>query len=156
MAVMDTGTTGLFLPKPMYNQFKSLLQTQYCDIPYICTSRRNKVTLFDDSCGPIAEEQLSTLPDIIITLQSGAELVIDPLHYTMRLAHKSPTVNGLYYFCLQVFSMENNSGNVVLMGEAVLMNWYVEFDRKERRLGFARSIGNCTSTYHKHRPLREE
>lgn len=102
-------------------------------------------------CASLSDEEVAMLPNITIVLAGGVELTIEPELYMLRYEQPSSFLWGNeVYRCLGITYLPglDKMHNNVILGDTVCQAYYVEYDRENERLGFARSR-NCASTSRK-------
>eukprot|EP00173_Palmaria_palmata_P002995 Plantae.Rhodophyta-Palmaria_palmata.ctg31143.p1 GENE.Plantae.Rhodophyta-Palmaria_palmata.ctg31143~~Plantae.Rhodophyta-Palmaria_palmata.ctg31143.p1 ORF type:complete len:197 (+),score=35.74 Plantae.Rhodophyta-Palmaria_palmata.ctg31143:155-745(+) len=96
-------------------------------------------------CALLTEDQVALLPSISIVLKGGVELAVAPEDYMLRYVQTSVYPwNRLVFRCLGITPLEGLAAmeNNVIIGDSWLQKFFVEYDRKKMRLGFAPSQ-NC-------------
>jgi Eukaryotic aspartyl protease len=167
-AIIDTGSTGLIFPRKTFDAFKRLLERDYCHIPGICIDdigrkatqegpggadqqRMNNQTwsapiaprtIFDEnSLIAFEKSELDQLPILTIILSGGLRLNVGPDQYMAR--QREVDDDGLPYYALAITTIKGFE-KLFVLGESLLNQYYVEFDRTKHRLGFAHSVMNCS------------
>jgi len=137
--IVDSGTTELTLPTDVYNNLGNQLLSN-------SIFAWNFPTIFsgDDCYTPtdgLSPDQLNTqLPQLTITLGSGATLYLDPVGSYLR-----PIVpSDLSSICYVLGIAPTSNANTIL-GWAVMNQYTTIFDRANQRIGFA-PTQNCGSS----------
>lgn len=95
-------------------------------------------------CARLTDKYIRMLPDIIISL-NGVDLVLDSDTYMLRYEQKSTFAwETVTYRCLGLSPLEGlqHMKNNAILGNTVLIKYFVEYDRENDRVGFAISR-NC-------------
>lgn len=95
-------------------------------------------------CARLTDEYIRMLPDIVISL-NGVDLVLDSDTYMLRYEQQSTFAwETITYRCLGLSPLEGlqHMENNAILGNTVLIKYFVEYDRENDRVGFAVSK-NC-------------
>ena len=105
-------------------------------------------TIFDgdDALVPFTEEDLAQLPTLTLLLQperagdAPVRLEVAPAKYLARIHDGEGT--ALYALSISAVGDEDGGGDGsgYLLGQALLNNYFVEFDRQGKRVGFAPAV----------------
>lgn len=91
-------------------------------------------------CVLLDDKHLKMLPNITIGLQNGVKLILDPETYMLKYEVISTFPwEKVVYRCLGMSFLEGleKMENNAILGNTVLQKYFVEYDRKKDRLGFA-------------------
>lgn len=95
-------------------------------------------------CARLSQKYVDMLPDIVISL-NGADLVLDADTYMLKYEQRSTFAwETVTYRCLGLSPLEGlqHMENNVILGNTVLIKYFIEYDRENDRVGFAISK-NC-------------
>lgn len=134
-AIVDSGTTLIVFTKYAFRLFVQHLQAHYCHIPHLC----DKNTWFRPAhCVRIADEDRLKLPALVFQLE-GFNVTLTANEYMINYKSKGPD-----YWCVGLMALDSMSGGVdVIFGNTVMKKYITIYDRKNERVGFAESGGNC-------------
>eukprot|EP00850_Spirogloea_muscicola_P024088 SM000437S15697 [mRNA] locus=s437:1942:5633:- [translate_table: standard] len=126
-AVLDSGTTFMYLPKEAFNAFRHAVDG--------ATPLLHRVdgpdAKFNDICYADAGEEVAKLhyyfPQVDLVLGGGVVYKLDPENYLFQHAKQS----GAY--CLGVFANSDGAGS--LLGGILVRNTLVTYDRVNSRIG---------------------
>eukprot|EP00163_Fabomonas_tropica_P003162 TRINITY_DN12634_c0_g1_i1.p1 TRINITY_DN12634_c0_g1~~TRINITY_DN12634_c0_g1_i1.p1 ORF type:complete len:454 (+),score=114.32 TRINITY_DN12634_c0_g1_i1:59-1420(+) len=126
--IIDSGTNVLLLEDAMFDFIKDTIKAQcsssslhgVCDVP------SGSKDLFSGGCFTFTEAQKAAFPNITLNLQ-GANLTLSGDDYLVDHPTKSETCYGI----------SNTGSTFNIIGDAVMQNYYVIFDRDNSRLGWA-------------------
>jgi len=135
LTIVDSGTTLLFIATGAYNALvayfvKNVCPTLPSDLRALCTPDQNGTSLFT-SCYTLPSSQINLFPTISIVLDEAGPLRLDPQYYFLRIP------DG-YCFAIQPIQSVG-----AILGDVFMQAFNVEFDRENRRVGFA-YVQNCT------------
>ncbi|QDZ24592.1 aspartic peptidase [Chloropicon primus] len=144
-AVVDTGTTFLYLPDAAYKSFEQLLlasMDKHWD--KIRRTRSPDSRYPNDLCyGPLhhktsgegeRDDLLDIFPDLTIDMAASdpavekITLTFPPENYLFKMS------GGAHGYCVGVY---NNRDDGVLLGAVLMKNYLVNFDLRNNRIGFA-------------------
>lgn len=154
---VDSGTTLLIVNSAMYANIKNVFQSNYCDLPHICTdanifqyyasnSTVNKNCIDSQVVNPMSYIEIITFqirpifskfPNISIVLD-GVALTLMPQDY-MELTRSS---SGYEYYCFGIF--DGGAKSMTILGDTFMKAFYVVFDRDSTRVGFVGRPGTIT------------
>jgi len=130
-AIVDSGTTLLVVPTPMFDTIQSTL-TAMCsssvDLPGVCNLANPAQTLFDGYCFNMNQQQINNFPQFTFTLFN----ITSPFSVSIL---RPVLINGLNYQCLGVGS-GGGGLNLVILGDVVMKYNQVAFDRQHKQVGF--------------------
>lgn len=134
-AIVDSGTTLIVFSKYAFRLFVQHLQAHYCDVPHLCDHH----TWFRPAhCVRIADEDRLKLPTLVFELE-GFNVTLNANEYMINYKSKGPD-----YWCVGLMALDSMSGGVdVIFGNTVMKKYITVYDRKNERVGFAESGGNC-------------
>lgn len=116
VAVIDSGTTLLILPRTMFANLKQHLQTYYCHLPGVCAPNRASSTLFE--FGTCLRRKPQGFPTLALVFGNAHEVVLLP-----------PDLYFIQYaedvFCLGI---QPSAGEEFIVGDTVLRGFTVGFD----------------------------
>lgn len=135
--VLDSGTTFTFFPTAAYSAFVDAVKKQ------LATSSLPQVdgeAGFHDVCwdkAPTDASQLAAIfPEVVLTFDADINLVLTPMQYLFMLSEGK--------WCLGVF---NNGPNGALIGGITVRNTLVQYDKRNKRVGFA-PVSSCDTLLH--------
>lgn len=129
-AFVDSGTSVILLAPYAFGVFQELMLG--LDLPQVST-------LFSGSnCANLTAAEIAMYPDMTFTIKGSAgqpdfNVSLQGVNYLM------PVGDGLV--CLGVAGVPSIG---VILGDIIMTNYYIAFDRVNSRLGFA-SIASCSS-----------
>ena len=149
-AIVDSGTTVLVIAPSAFLTLKKHFLANYCDVPGLCVdsknhseSKRKIASWFEPGyCALLTKEHIRKLPTITITLKGGVNLELEPEDYMLKyVPHSSYSLNKLTFHCLGISYLEglDRMENNVILGNTVLQKYLTVYDRKNERIGFAKS-----------------
>eukprot|EP00948_MAST-09A_sp_MAST-9A-sp1_P000806 g806.t1 len=122
-AVLDSGTTALLLPGNLY----SALQSSFSSVP-------GASDLFAGKCAPVDASEWPT-----ITMQlDGIALNLAPEHY---LVPEEGAAEGTY--CLGILNTGRGLESMFIIGDTIMSQYYIVYDRKASRVGWATASTEC-------------
>lgn len=131
-AVVDTGNSALYMPEPIFNNFRSGLLTALSKWPELSDKDKN---LFTGYAVYIPPEILSELPPLALTLEGGAVLSMPAEQYTVEFRIPEAPV--------PIRALKIIKSNRFVLGQTVLSRSYLEIDRDGKTVGFAPSKPGC-------------
>eukprot|EP00871_Galdieria_phlegrea_P003153 jgi/Galph1/3839/GphlegSOOS_G2496.1 len=154
-AVVDTGTTTLVLDSKYFKLVENQFQKRFCDIPNICSNSSSSETIFSGgggACALFSNNDIEKLPNITIELATSFRIELSPKDYMIQVplselgSPNSTFSNDLKLdgqteaYCLAILDfpgLESSEGYSMILGDTVLEKFYVVFDRKQLKVGFA-------------------
>lgn len=124
--ILDSGTTVSAIPSAMHSAMVKQIQAANSNLP---TDEKFWAGEKELVCSSV---RLANLPNIILTFEGGLQLTIRPESYM-----KSTQEN------LCVFGFAPTGSDFVILGQAVMENQYIHFDRKNNRIGFIDGFKAC-------------
>jgi len=122
--IVDSGTTYLLLPNRAYYQLKSVFQTNYCHLPFVCT----QPNMFDDNqCINSSKIDLNQYPDLTFSFD-GVKVIMRPDQYLTQ----STTIRG----SVNCFSIVQSGSQKTILGGTFMRGVYTIFDRANMQIGF--------------------
>jgi len=125
--IVDSGTTLFYIPQRAYNAMMTLMKAN-------CSSQSLKGICDNDSgflaCQSgvsLTQSQIDEYPSLTVSLDNNVELTIDGNDYLV------PVGGGEYCFGIQAGSTQFPT----ILGDVVIQNFYVVFDRQNSQIGFA-------------------
>lgn len=138
-AYVDTGATFLFLPTSAFQGLKSVfvdLCSSGLPLVGIC-NLTNNVSLFENGCFSINEEDYEQFPDIAFTfgeyLQGQITVSISPKQYLQQGLCIDPTQYAL--------AIGSSGSNAAILGDTFLQAFETDFDIANQQIGFSRVSG---------------
>lgn len=136
--IVDSGTTLIVFSQHYWEQFVAHFQEHYCDdLPSLC----EKGTWFRPAhCVRISDEELDMLPTLRFPLENDFAIELTSREYMVDYPSKSSR-------CVGFMALDSMSGGIDWIAGNVVMEKYITiYDRTAKRIGFARSKGDCVST----------
>ena len=136
MSIVDSGTTFTFIPSRIYDNIKSVLQTQYPHLPHVGSpGSDDSDTIFNvGQC--FTNIELSAFPVLKVRFVGGGVAVIPPQNY-FTIADSA----GDAFYCLGFAPSGGNDYSISesqsIFGDSFMSALYVVFDRQNNRLGWA-------------------
>eukprot|EP01089_Gocevia_fonbrunei_P003257 TRINITY_DN1317_c0_g1_i1.p1 TRINITY_DN1317_c0_g1~~TRINITY_DN1317_c0_g1_i1.p1 ORF type:complete len:446 (+),score=70.82 TRINITY_DN1317_c0_g1_i1:48-1385(+) len=125
-AIVDSGTTLWIVPNALLDQIKNTLTSCNEDIFGICRSQQNIFThSFDRDMFYSRTSNLADYPNIYLRV-GEIELTIPPTNYFLES-------DGQIYF-----GIANADSNLMILGNVVMKEYLVTFDRGNQRVGWQR------------------
>jgi Eukaryotic aspartyl protease len=115
------------------------------DDDYITTEGDGLTWFSPGYCALLSDADVAKLPSISIVLVGGVRLKVEAEDYMLRYEQPSRYPwNRIVFRCLGIAPLPGlgDMGNNVIIGDAWLQKFYVEYDRENMRVGFAPSK-NC-------------
>lgn len=143
--VLDSGTTFSYVPTPVFRAFAEAVEKHA--LARGLRRVRGPDPQYDDVCfggGPEHTEEealLSVFPSFALHFASDLTLMLGPLNYLFVHTFNS----GKY--CLGIF---DNGKSGTLLGGVTFRNIMVQYDRRNRRVGFGRAA--CKDIGRRYRP----
>jgi hypothetical protein len=152
-AVVDSGTTTLVFDSKYFRDLKKYFQSKLCDIPNVCSnSSASSETIFSGgggACFFFSPSDIAKFPTITIEL-SSFQINLEPKDYMLHvplsdiesgnstIPEKSRTSSSdAYCFAILDFpGLESSEGYSMILGDTVLKNYYVVFNRENYSVGF--------------------
>lgn len=122
-ATLDSGTTVLLLPGHIF----SAVQTAFTAV------QSEAATLFSSKCAKVTDP--TKWPRLNFQL-NGTELSIPPESYLLP-----GSSSGEY--CLGITNMGTGPSSMFIIGDTVMSQYYVSYDRKQKRVGWAPAAPAC-------------
>jgi len=98
--IVDTGTTLVVLPTPVFNEIMKELKANYCDVPATCEKDSWAV---DGGCASLSDADIARLPVFQIDLKGGVKLELTADEYMLRY-----TQNEVQIRCLGFSPMDSS------------------------------------------------
>jgi len=138
--IADSGTTLFIVSKKVMDAVQTHL-VSLCsstnNLPGVCNSTATE-TLFNGYCFPMNQSQINMFPNISTSLKDmKSQIVIPPQAYLWEGAG----IEGVFCFGLQ-YVPDTDGSLPLILGDIVLSNYHVVFDRKENMLGWA-DLSTC-------------
>eukprot|EP01111_Echinosteliopsis_oligospora_P006027 TRINITY_DN1995_c0_g1_i1.p1 TRINITY_DN1995_c0_g1~~TRINITY_DN1995_c0_g1_i1.p1 ORF type:complete len:413 (-),score=127.06 TRINITY_DN1995_c0_g1_i1:8-1246(-) len=137
--IVDSGTTLFIVTSKMMKviQARLLAMCDTVNLVGICNTT-SKQTMFDGYCFPMTDDQVALYPNISTTLKGISPLVMQPQDYLWEGAGEA----GVWCFGIQ----EIEGGGVpVILGDVILQNYHVAFDRDKKKVGWG-PLSSCPSS----------
>jgi len=131
---VDSGTTLLYVPQPVYNAFSQALEGM-CSSTFlvgICNATSNH-TLLSGACVKMTQAELSAFPTVSFTLSGTPALDVSPDAYLY-------TPDNVVR-CMGI----QNGGNVTqgtILGDVFMTNFHTVFDIAAKQVGFG-PLSSC-------------
>jgi len=129
--IVDSGTTLVILPEKVMAAVTAKL-TALCaknpELPGVCNFTKGQ-SLFDGYCYPMTTEQVDLFPSVSITLEGTSQLVMEPQAYLWQ----GTGTAGVY--CLGFQTIKGQDLPLIL-GDILLQNYHVVFDKEKSKVGF--------------------
>jgi len=137
-AVVDSGTTLLYLPTTVYNTLITKFKTM--NLPGV--AGEGSMTIFDGYCYVLTQSQVNSYPNlsIIITDMNHNPQSLDVIPSTYLYTMVS---NGHTYWCSGF--LDSGNDGVLILGDVFMANFHVVFDRENDRVGFS-SPSTCPNS----------
>ncbi|EME26995.1 Beta-secretase [Galdieria sulphuraria] len=156
-AVVDSGTTTLVFDSKYFEDVKKYFQSNLCDIPLVCSNSSVSETIFTGGggvCGFFSSSDIEKFPTITIEITSNFHISLEPKDYMLQVPLSDIESNGnttipeksrtsssgdnAYCFTILEFpGLESSEGYSMILGDTVLKNYYVVFNRENYSVGFA-------------------
>jgi len=124
--IVDSGTTFTIVPPKIFSAIQSVMQQNYCHLPFVCGPSNMFTNM---SCVNSSLIDLSKFPDFTFFLD-GVKVVMKPDQYLLE----TQLSNGDMVNCLSVIA---GSRSKTFLGDSFMMGAYIIFDRQSTRVGFA-------------------
>jgi len=124
---VDSGTSIVLVAPVIFSAIQNIFQSQYSSLPGVMNAFFSGGCITDQQMG----NNLKNFPVVSVLVpdmenpKSTFLLSIPPKSYLMH-------VNGTY-----CFGIVGNVGTGIVLGDVFMENYYVVFDKKNQRLGFA-------------------
>ena len=147
-SMVDTGTTLVYATKKVFDLLTSVMLDQICNPTIPLSDCREDVGTFltGASCMALTPVVLGFFPTLRFLLvdaetNTTLELPLSPTAYTFA------TTDGDVCFGVTTLGTEDDSRPGIILGDAVMTEYYVQFDRAGKRVGFAPSYRCETPQY---------
>lgn len=135
--IVDSGTPFLTLQATAFENLKMILLKNCSQnaLPGVCGVPQNTTSLFDGGCFALTDAEKSLFPEITISFQGGASIVVSPKMYLIPMyqCSEANTV-GLAIVSDPQFTVISGS---------VLLHFASVYDKTNMRVGFLPSGGSC-------------
>jgi len=142
--IVDSGTTLFIVNSDILDALQKAI-TAYCpkvDLVGVCNATQGK-TIFDGTCFPMTDQDREAFPDINIVLYEGPFLTMKGPDYLFE----GTNVTGVWCLGIQVYD-----SLPVIIGDVVMQNYHVVFDKNLGQVGFG-PLSGCPTTK-KTKPFR--
>ncbi|GJQ08269.1 hypothetical protein GpartN1_g60.t1 [Galdieria partita] len=156
-AVVDSGTTTLVFDSKYFKELKNYFQSNLCDVPLVCSNSSVSGTIFSGGggvCGFFSSGDIEKFPTITIEITSSFQISLEPKDYMLQVplsdiesggnstipekSRTSSSGGNAYCFTILEFpGLESSEGYSMILGDTVLKNYYVVFNRENYSVGFA-------------------
>eukprot|EP00047_Mylnosiga_fluctuans_P008442 m.258741 g.258741 ORF g.258741 m.258741 type:complete len:647 (-) comp21785_c0_seq1:133-2073(-) len=153
-AIVDSGTTGLFLPIAAYNELIATLKARLA-----FQSATERSAFFSGTCVPMQRSFIAAAPNITVTLTAAGgtemDLLIDPWRYMIAVPISSFTGSSTDVECraLGVYPTTCSDSVGTILGIVAMSGYTVLFDRTNHRIGWAPSSCADSSGYSRIGPI---
>jgi hypothetical protein len=132
-AIVDTGNPFLSLPEYMYYAFCKQIRESLKSVPQLVDGPES---LFQGYARVIPPELLTQMPVLKLELDNGVVLTLTSQEYTqtLKVQDAGTELRGLGII---------PAGRRVAIGQTVLHNRYVEYDRSSRTISIADAVPGC-------------
>jgi hypothetical protein len=139
--IVDSGTTLFLVSKKVMEAIQARMVamcSSSVNLPGVCNSTATE-TLFNGYCFPMTDSDIALFPNVSTTLKDmSAPLVIPPQAYLWEGAG----IEGVY--CLGIQYVDSADGLPIILGDVVMQNWHVVFDKQKNMVGWG-PLSSCPS-----------
>lgn len=144
-AILDTGTNVLLLPDQAFDSLRARYQA-LCDegaeVPGLCGLAQGE-TLFDGKCLKLSDEDIGKWPALNFGLDNGVELTMNANDLLLRGDVRAVKAGDKDLVCLGVRKTGSGSNALFIIGDSLMRNYYLVFDRADDKIGWAEVSETC-------------
>eukprot|EP01098_Paradermamoeba_levis_P014564 TRINITY_DN69_c0_g1_i1.p1 TRINITY_DN69_c0_g1~~TRINITY_DN69_c0_g1_i1.p1 ORF type:complete len:474 (-),score=110.02 TRINITY_DN69_c0_g1_i1:165-1586(-) len=140
-AIVDSGTTFLYVPEAAFDRIISFLRSECRTkrLPGICDGRLEN--LFKCAKGVLmTKEERDLFPNITVVLKNDVRLNLPNYLYIYPTEPIVTEPNSRVRYCMSV--QQARDKKEVVIGSVLLQEYYTIYDRENQRVGFA-PVDNC-------------
>eukprot|EP01051_Picozoa_sp_SAG22_P001135 SAG22_NODE_41_length_25488_cov_6.133719_10_plen_259_part_00 len=144
VAILDSGTNVLLLPSPLWQPVAAAFRA-HCTLAHgqpslkgLCGLRPGTKGLLDGGCVSMTDAEMAEFPTLRLGITAGG-LEMPPSSYLRR---DDPRTNpGQVCFGVR----DTGDGGYLIIGDTTMENYFVAFDRANKRIGWAKRTDACGS-----------